>query len=86
MILKAVEIRLKPKVRAVLEARLRAPTTAQRDVLRAQIVLLAAEGRSTRSIAREVGTMPVPFFMFPGTLDRMRGFKANRQDGVDYDE
>jgi transposase len=58
MILKAVEVRLKPKARAVLEARLRASTTEQRDVLRARIVLLSAEGRSTRSIAREVGTMP----------------------------
>ena len=42
----------------MLEARLRAPTTEQRDVLRARIILLAAEGRSTRSIARAVGTMP----------------------------
>ncbi len=42
----------------MLEARLRAPTTEQRQVFRAQIVLLAAEGRSTRSIARELGTMP----------------------------
>jgi transposase len=58
MILKAAEVRLKPKARAVLEARLRAPTTEQRDVLRARIVLLAAEGQSTRSIARKVGTMP----------------------------
>lgn len=58
MVGKATEVRLKPKVRAVLEARLRAPTTEQRDVVRARIVLLAAEGRSTRSIARELGTMP----------------------------
>src|SRR3954462_15957886 len=58
MILKAVKVRLKPRARAVLEARLRASTTEQRDVLRARIVLLSAEGRSTRSIAREVGTMP----------------------------
>jgi len=42
----------------VLEARVRAPTTEQRDVFRARIVLLAAEGRSTRSIAQAVGTMP----------------------------
>jgi len=42
----------------VLEGRLRAPTTEQRAVFRARIVLLAAEGRSTRSIARELGTMP----------------------------
>lgn len=58
MILKAAEVRLKPKARAVLEARVRAPTTEQRDVLRARIVLLAAKGDSTRSIARQVGTMP----------------------------
>src|SRR6202040_1208177 len=58
MILKAVKVRLKPKARAVLEARVRAPTMEQRAVLRARIVLLAAEGRSTRSIARELGTMP----------------------------
>jgi transposase len=37
---------------------LRAPTTEQRQVFRARIVLLAAEGRSTRSIARELDTMP----------------------------
>jgi hypothetical protein len=32
----------------VLEARVRAPTTAQRDVLRARIILLAADGRFAR--------------------------------------
>jgi transposase len=58
MIPKAREVRLKPKVRKVLEARCRAPTTAQRDVKRARIVLLAAEGRSTRLIAAEVGVQP----------------------------
>jgi transposase len=42
----------------VLEARCRAPTTPQRDVKRARIVLLAAEGCSTRSIAAEVGLQP----------------------------
>src|SRR5437667_7914063 len=58
MIPKAREVRLKPKIRKVLEARSRAPTTAQRDVKRARIVLLAAEGRSTRSIAAEVVVQP----------------------------
>src|SRR5215204_5955627 len=58
MIPKAREVRLKPKVRKVLETRCRAPTTAQRDVKRARIVLLAAAGRSTRSIAEEVGVQP----------------------------
>lgn len=58
MIAKAREVRVKPKVRKELEARCRAPRTPQRDVKRARIVLLAAEGRSTRSIAAEVGVEP----------------------------
>src|SRR5437588_11530954 len=58
MIPEAREVRLKPKVRKVLEARCRAPSTPQRDVKRARIVLLAADGRSTRSIAEEVGVQP----------------------------
>src|ERR1700730_5925484 len=58
MIPQAAEVRLTPEDRAVLEARVRAPTTEQRDVLRARIILLAAEGCSTRSIARAVGAMP----------------------------
>ena len=44
--------------RAVLESRCRAPTTPQRDVKRARIVLLATAGHSTRWIAREVGVQP----------------------------
>src|SRR5579875_2465203 len=55
MILKAREVRLRPEDRAVLEARCRAATTPQRDVRRARIRLLAAEGASTRSISRTVG-------------------------------
>ena len=70
MILKATEVRLKPKARAVLEARLRASTAEQRDVLRARIVLLAAKGRSTRSIAREVGTMPRTVSQWRGRFAR----------------
>jgi hypothetical protein len=58
MIPEAREVRLKPKIRKVLEARVRAPSTPLRDVKRARIVLLAAEGRSTRSIAEEVGVQP----------------------------
>ena len=41
-----------------LEARCRSPRTMQRDLKRARIVLLAAEGRSTRAIAKEVGVQP----------------------------
>lgn len=54
----AREVRLSPDDRRELEARLRAPTTEQREAFRARIVLMAAEGRSTRSIARALGTMP----------------------------
>ena len=50
----AAEVLLTPEDRAALEARVRAPTTEQRDVFRSRIILLAAEGRSTRSIARAV--------------------------------
>jgi Homeodomain-like domain len=58
MIPDAKEGRLRPKVRKVLEARCRAPSTPQGEVKRARIVLLAAEGRSTRSIAKAVGVQP----------------------------
>jgi len=44
----------------MLEARCRAPTTTQRDVKRAQIVLLA-EGRSIRSIRRGTGRSAAHF-------------------------
>ena len=54
----------------MLEARLRAPTTEQRDVLRARIILLAADGRSTRSIARTVGTMPRTVSLWRGRFAR----------------
>jgi transposase len=58
MVPEAREVRLRPKDRKVLEARCRASSTPQRDVKRARIVLLAAQGRSTRSIAAEVGVNP----------------------------
>ena len=70
MIPKAAEVRLSPEDRAVLEARVRAPTTAQRDVLRARIVLLADEDRSTRSIAQTVGTMPRTVSLWRGRYAR----------------
>jgi transposase len=58
MVPEAREVRLRPKIRKVLEARCRAASTPQGDVKRARIVLLAAEGCSTRSIAKEVGVQP----------------------------
>src|SRR5271166_3639071 len=70
MIPKAAEVRLTPADRAVLEARVRAATTEQRDVFRARIILLAADGRSTRSIARSVGTMPRTVSLWRGRFSR----------------
>src|SRR5229473_5179724 len=58
MILEAREVHLSRKDRKVLEACCRSPMTIQRDLKRARIVLLAAAGRSTRSIAKEVGVQP----------------------------
>jgi transposase len=55
MILRAREVRLTLEDRVVLEARCRAATTPQRDVRRARIVLLAADGASTRAISRTLG-------------------------------
>lgn len=70
MIPHAAEVRLTPEDRAVLEARLRAPTSEQRDVLRARIVLLADQGGSTRSIARAVGVMPRTVSLWRGRYAR----------------
>ena len=70
MIPKAAEVRLTPEDRAVLEARVRAPTTEQRDVFRARIILLAAEGRSTRAIGRSMCTMPRTVSLWRGRFAR----------------
>jgi transposase len=58
MIPDAREVRISRKDRETLEARCRSPRTLQRDLKRARIVLLAAAGRSTRSIAQDVGVQP----------------------------
>jgi transposase len=58
MIPEAREVHLSRKDRKVLEACCRSPATLQRDLKRARIVLLAAAGRSSRSIAKEVGVQP----------------------------
>ena len=58
MIPEAREVNLSKKDRKVLEACCRSPLTVQRDLKRARIILLAASGRSTRSIAKEVGVQP----------------------------
>ena len=58
------------KERAVLEARLRAGTTEQRQLLRIRIVLEAAEGMGTREIAREVDTTPTTVSLWRGRYAR----------------
>src|SRR5213596_4244005 len=58
MIPEAREVHLSRQDRKVLEACCRSPVTLQRNLKRARIVLLAADGRSTRSIAKEVGVQP----------------------------
>lgn len=49
-------IDLTPAERAVLQRRVASPTTAQRDALRARIVLLRAAGRREAEVAEEIGT------------------------------
>src|SRR5437868_1591969 len=58
MIPEAREVRLRRGDRKELEARCRSPRTMQGDVKRARIVLLAADGWSTRAIAKEVRVQP----------------------------
>jgi transposase len=58
MIPEAREVRLWRGDRKKLEARCRSPRTMQGDLKRARIVLLAADGVSTRAIAKEVGVQP----------------------------
>ena len=58
MIPEAREVRLRRGDRKELEARCRSGRTVQCDLKRARIVLLAAEGQSTRAIAKEVGVQP----------------------------
>jgi hypothetical protein len=70
MIPEAIKVRLRPKERAELEARLRACSTEQQQVLRIRIVLEAAEGTSTREIARELDTTPTTVSLWRGRFAR----------------
>ena len=84
MIPVAIEVRLKPKERAELEARLRATTTEQRQLLRIRIVLEAAQGSSTREIARELDTMPTTVSLWRGRFarDRLAGLEDLPRSGT----
>ena len=66
----AIEVRLNRKERAELEARLRAATTEQRQLLRIKIVLEAADGFGTREIARELDTTPTTVSLWRGRYAR----------------
>src|SRR4029453_1000662 len=79
MIPEAREVHLSKKDRKVLEACCRSPVTMQRDLKRARIVLLAAAGRSTRSIAKEVGVQPriVSHWRHRYADHRLEGLKDN---------
>src|SRR5471030_1181034 len=83
MIPEAREVRLRRKDRKVLEARCRSPVTLQRDLKRARIVLLAAAGRSTRSIAKEVGVQPriVSLWRHRYTDHGLQGLKDKARPG-----
>ncbi len=72
MIRDAIEIRLTPKERGELELLLRAKTTEQRLLLRIKIVLEAAEGTSTREIARELDTTPYTVSLWRGRYAKAR--------------
>ena len=61
MIPDAIEVRLKPKERAV-----------QRQLLRIRIVLEAADGSGTREIARELDTTPTTVSLWRGRFARER--------------
>lgn len=52
----AVKIELSGNDKDVLESIVRARKSSQQDVFRSRIVLMAAEGRSNRDIARVLGT------------------------------
>jgi transposase len=84
MIPDAIEVRLKPKERAVLESRLRAATTEQRQLLRIRIVLEAADGSGTREIARELDTTPTTVSLWRGRFarDRLEGLKDLPRSGT----
>ena len=72
----ATPIELTEAERAVLESMVRSPKTEQRLAERARIVLVAGAGRSTRSIAAEVGGTI-------GTASKWRvRFAADRVDGL----
>jgi len=58
MLSQATVIELTEEARGVLEGRVRATTAPARDVLRARIVLWAAQGKRNDEIAPKLGVSP----------------------------
>jgi transposase len=73
----AVKIVLSERERGVLEARVRRRKIARADAMRAEIVLLAADGLNNCAIADEIGTSRMT------VLTWRKRFAAQRLDGLD---
>ena len=56
--LKSIPIELREEEKIKLHSLVRKAKSPQRQVLRAKIILQAAEGISNKSIAKELGTIP----------------------------
>jgi transposase len=69
---KATVVVLSADERQELERRLRAPKTAQGDVIRAQIILAAAEGQQTGQIAQRLGIRPASVSLWRKRFARER--------------
>jgi putative transposase len=73
---RAVAVELSQEERAVLEGVVRSPTSPQRDVLRAKIVLSAGEGHRNDEIQEELGISK------PVVVKWRQRFVADRLDGL----
>ena len=67
----ATVIVLTPEDRATLTQRLRAPTSEQRVVVRARIVLAAADGQATDGIAQQLALRPATVSKWRGRFARL---------------
>jgi hypothetical protein len=73
---KAPNIELNPEERKILDNLVRSPTSPQRDVLRARIVLLAGEGKRNQEIQTALGVSK------PVVIKWRRRFATSRLQGL----
>lgn len=80
----AVSIELTDQIRAALERMIRGTTTEQRLVTRARIVLAAAEGRPTNSIASQLNVQPTMVSKWRGRFAEhgLAGLKDKARPGA----